>query len=99
MALALSPPVWVEITDPESRNTFYANLSSGECDWSLPEGAVIQHQNPAGEWWELFDDIHNLPYYYNTKTGQTEWERPHDSNNIISLTAIQARLQKHPLRV
>ncbi|KAK5828661.1 hypothetical protein F5H01DRAFT_286200 [Linnemannia elongata] len=89
MALALSPPVWVEITDPESRNTFYANLSSGECDWSLPEGAVIQHQNPAGEWWELFDDIHNLPYYYNTKTGQTEWERPHDSNNIISLTAIQ----------
>ncbi|KAG0317550.1 hypothetical protein BGZ97_005207 [Linnemannia gamsii] len=89
MALALSSPVWVEITDPESRNTFYANLSSGECDWSLPEGAVIQHQNPAGEWWELFDDIHNLPYYYNTKTGQTEWERPHDSNNIISLTAIQ----------
>lgn len=89
MALALSPPVWVEITDPESRNTFYANLSSGECDWSLPDGAVIQHQNPAGEWWELFDDIHNLPYYYNTKTGQTEWERPHDSNNIISLTAIQ----------
>lgn len=89
MALALSPPVWVEITDPESRNTFYANLSSGECDWSLPEGAVIQHQNPAGEWWELFDDVHNLPYYYNTKTGQTEWERPHDSNNIISLTAIQ----------
>jgi hypothetical protein len=52
-----------------------------------------QHQNPAGEWWELFDDIHNLPYYYNTKTGQTEWERPHDSNNIISLTAIQARHQ------
>ncbi|KAG0203633.1 hypothetical protein BGX33_009014 [Mortierella sp. NVP41] len=90
MALALSSPVWVEITDPESQNTFYANLSSGECDWSLPEGAVIQHQNPAGEWWELFDDIHNLPYYYNTKTGQTEWERPHDSNDIISLTAIQA---------
>lgn len=28
MALALSPPVWVEITDPESRNTFYANLVS-----------------------------------------------------------------------
>ncbi|KAG0378983.1 hypothetical protein BGX24_002136 [Mortierella sp. AD032] len=89
MALAISSPVWVEITDPESRNTFYANLSSGECDWSLPEGAIIQHQNPAGEWWELFDDIHNLPYYYNTKTGQTEWERPHDSSSIISLTAIQ----------
>ncbi|KAF8944394.1 hypothetical protein BGZ47_004293 [Haplosporangium gracile] len=28
MALALSSPVWVEITDPESRNTFYANLKS-----------------------------------------------------------------------
>ncbi|KAF9179838.1 hypothetical protein BGZ51_006630 [Haplosporangium sp. Z 767] len=73
MALAVSGPVWVEITDPESHNTFYANL----------------RQNPAGEWWELFDDIHNLPYYYNTKTGQTEWERPQDSTNIISLTAIQ----------
>lgn len=48
-----------------------------------------QYQNPAGEWWELFDDIHNLPYYYNTKTGQTEWEKPQDSANIISLTAIQ----------
>ncbi|KAG0007853.1 hypothetical protein BGZ80_004153, partial [Entomortierella chlamydospora] len=48
------------------------------------------HQNPAGEWWELFDDVHNLPYYYNTKTGQTEWERPQDSTNIISLTVIQA---------
>ncbi|KAF9113983.1 hypothetical protein BGX27_000376 [Mortierella sp. AM989] len=73
MALALVHPVWVEITDPESRNTFYANL----------------HQSPAGEWWELFDDVHNLPYYYNTKTGQTEWERPQDSTTIISLTAIQ----------
>ncbi|KAI8600445.1 hypothetical protein EDD21DRAFT_395687 [Dissophora ornata] len=90
MALTLSSPVWVEITDPESRNTFYANLTSGECDWYLPEGATIQHQNPAGEWWELFDDVHNLPYYYNTKTGQTEWERPQDSTNVISLTAIQA---------
>ncbi|ORZ14384.1 hypothetical protein BCR41DRAFT_337280 [Lobosporangium transversale] len=89
MTLAISNSVWVEITDPESRNTFYANLTSGECDWSLPEGAVIQRQDPAGEWWELFDDIHNLPYYYNTKTGQTEWERPHDSINVISLTAIQ----------
>ncbi|KAF9938867.1 hypothetical protein BGZ67_010270 [Mortierella alpina] len=87
--LAVSSPVWVEITDPESKNTFYANLTSGECDWILPVGATIQHQDPAGEWWELFDDVHNLPYYYNTKTGETEWERPHDSTNIISLTAIQ----------
>ncbi|KAF9351835.1 hypothetical protein BGX26_010220 [Mortierella sp. AD094] len=97
MALTLSHPLWVEITDPESHNTFYANLTSGECDWSLPEGAVIQHQNPAGEWWELFDDVHNLPYYYNTKTGQTEWERPQDSTNIISLTksVIGQRLSLH----
>ncbi|KAG0246860.1 hypothetical protein B0O80DRAFT_300607 [Mortierella sp. GBAus27b] len=89
MALAVSNPVWVEITDPESHNTFYANLTSGECDWSLPEGAVIQRQNPAGEWWELFDEAHNLPYYYNTKSGQTEWEKPQDGANVVSLCAIQ----------
>ncbi|KAF9584293.1 hypothetical protein BGW38_006958, partial [Lunasporangiospora selenospora] len=53
-----------------------------------------QPQDPAGEWWELFDDVHNLPYYHNTKTGQTEWERPQDSSNIISLTAIQASVPK-----
>ncbi|KAF9977229.1 hypothetical protein BGZ73_006592 [Actinomortierella ambigua] len=82
-------PHWVEITDPESQNTFYANLSSGECDWCLPEGVTIHPGSPAGDWWELFDDIHNLPYYYNTKTGQTEWERPHDGRQIISLIAIQ----------
>ncbi|KAK3825774.1 MAG: hypothetical protein J3Q66DRAFT_277593 [Benniella sp.] len=91
MALAVSSPVWVEITDPESHNTFYANLTSGECDWSLPEGAVIQPQNPAGEWWELFDEAHNLPYFYNTKSGQTEWERPQDGANVISLCAIQGQ--------
>ncbi|KAG0308763.1 hypothetical protein BGZ98_006938 [Dissophora globulifera] len=73
MAVAVSDPVWVEITDPESHNTFYADL----------------HRNPAGEWWELFDDIHNLPYYYNTKTGETEWEQPQDGSGVLSLTAIQ----------
>ncbi|KAG0243294.1 hypothetical protein BGW41_002479 [Actinomortierella wolfii] len=50
---------------------------------------MVQPGSPAGDWWELFDDVHNLPYYYNTKTGQTEWERPHDGRQIISLIAIQ----------
>lgn len=50
-----------------------------------------QRQNPAGEWWELFDEAHNLPYYYNTKSGQTEWEKPQDGANVISLCAIQVR--------
>ncbi|CAG8735412.1 7842_t:CDS:2, partial [Racocetra fulgida] len=43
---------------------------------------------PTGEWWELWDDNHQLPYYYNTASGQTEWVRP-ESGTIIPLTKIQ----------
>jgi hypothetical protein len=45
--------------------------------------------DPNGEWWELFDETHRLPYYYNTKTGVTDWVRPHQGT-IIPLRALQA---------
>ncbi|KAJ3073741.1 hypothetical protein HDU98_000804 [Podochytrium sp. JEL0797] len=48
-------------------------------------------KNPEGaedEWWELYDEIRNLPYYYNTGTGQTEWRRPLEGI-IIPLRTLQ----------
>ena len=45
-------------------------------------------RDPRGEWWELFDDHHGLPYYYNTMTGETDWIRP-DGATVIPLHALQ----------
>ncbi|KAJ3180906.1 hypothetical protein HDU87_001552 [Geranomyces variabilis] len=80
---------FVEITDPQTGRTFFANLTTGECSWNRPENARVKPRDNSGiEWWELFDDNHKLPYYYNTKTGETEWMRP-AIGTIIPLSAIQ----------
>ncbi|KND03644.1 uncharacterized protein SPPG_01117 [Spizellomyces punctatus DAOM BR117] len=81
--------VFVEITDPQTGKTFFANIATGECCWERPRHARVKPKDESGiEWWELFDDHHKLPYYYNTKTGETEWLRP-TVGTIIPLTAIQ----------
>ncbi|KAI8925684.1 Rho GTPase activation protein [Entophlyctis helioformis] len=82
----------VEITDPQTGKTFFANLATGECSWELPPNARLQPRDPSGvEWWELFDEKHKLPYYYNTSTKQTEWVRP-TYGTIIPSSAIGKRL-------
>ncbi|TPX68495.1 hypothetical protein SpCBS45565_g03096 [Spizellomyces sp. 'palustris'] len=81
--------IFVEITDPQTGKTFFANIATGECCWERPRHARVKPKDESGiEWWELFDDHHKLPYYYNTKTGETEWLRP-TVGTIIPLTAIQ----------
>jgi len=80
---------WIEINDPQSSKSFYANIKSGECSWDRPVNAKIKEKNDNGdEWWELFDNNHGLPYYYNLKTRKTEWKRPENAT-IIPLIAIQ----------
>lgn len=80
---------WIEINDPQSSRSFFANIKSGECSWERPENANIKERNPdVDEWWELFDNNHGLPYYYNLKTRKTEWKRPENAT-IIPLIAIQ----------
>ncbi|RIB02959.1 hypothetical protein C2G38_2255281 [Gigaspora rosea] len=79
---------WVEITDPHTNDIFYANPQTGECAWEKPSNSILHQKDPTGEWWELWDDNHQLPYYYHTISGQTEWARP-DSGTIIPLTKIQ----------
>ncbi|TPX55048.1 hypothetical protein PhCBS80983_g05628 [Powellomyces hirtus] len=81
--------IFVEITDPQTGRTFFANLATGECSWDRPVNARVKPKDDSGiEWWELFDDNHKLPYYYNTRTGETEWMRP-TIGTIIPLSAIQ----------
>ncbi|CAO3608897.1 unnamed protein product [Cunninghamella blakesleeana] len=80
---------WVEIIDPNSNNSFFANPTTGECLWEKPTTGTMKTNDPEGEWWELWDDSTNLPYYYHTKTCVTEWDRPIDKH-IISLVKIQS---------
>jgi len=80
---------WIEINDPQSSRSFYANIKSGECSWDKPVNGKIKERDVNGdEWWELFDNNHGLPYYYNLKTRKTEWKRPENAT-IIPLIAIQ----------
>jgi len=80
---------WIEINDPQTSRSFYANIKSGECSWVKPENAKIKEKDVNGdEWWELFDNNHGLPYYYNLKTRKTEWKRPENAT-IVPLIAIQ----------
>ncbi|CAG8561530.1 10944_t:CDS:10 [Dentiscutata erythropus] len=79
---------WVEITDPHTNDIFYANPQTGECAWEKPSSSLLHQKDPTGEWWELWDDNHQLPYYYHTASGQTEWIRP-ETGTIIPLTKIQ----------
>ncbi|KAI9092913.1 hypothetical protein DFS34DRAFT_281217 [Phlyctochytrium arcticum] len=81
--------IFVEITDPQTGKTFFANIATGECCWERPRHGRVKPKDESGiEWWELYDDNHKLPYYYNTKTGETEWLRP-NVGTVIPLTAIQ----------
>ncbi|RUS26185.1 hypothetical protein BC938DRAFT_471108 [Jimgerdemannia flammicorona] len=80
---------WVEITDPQSGNQFFANPVSGECSWERPLNAIIKPKDPSGEWWELWDENHKLPYYYHTASGQTEWLKP-EFGTVIPLVKIQS---------
>nr|CAG8535059.1 7328_t:CDS:2 [Entrophospora candida] len=77
-----------EIKDPHTAHIFYANPETGECSWERPKNSNIQQKDPKGEWWELWDEAHQLPYYYHTLTGRTEWIQP-EFGTIIPLTKIQ----------
>ncbi|GAB5593534.1 hypothetical protein Unana1_08434 [Umbelopsis nana] len=79
---------WVEIMDPQSKDTFFANPMTGECVREKPEEGTTKAEDPEGDWWELWDENNKLPYYYNTLTGTTEWLRP-ENKTIIPLMKIQ----------
>jgi hypothetical protein len=85
-----STPLWYRITDPLSLSTFFANPLTGECAWTLPPHTIEMKRDLQNEWWELFDETHQLPYYYKTSTGETEWSRP-KGGEVIGLRIIQVQ--------
>ncbi|ORZ15334.1 hypothetical protein BCR42DRAFT_416883 [Absidia repens] len=80
---------WVEIVDPNSNHTFFANPTTGECLWEKPLTGSMKCSDPEGDWWELWDDKTNLPYYYHTQTCATEWTKPVDKQ-VVPLIKIQS---------
>ncbi|KAI8340000.1 hypothetical protein BC941DRAFT_419153 [Chlamydoabsidia padenii] len=80
---------WVEIIDPNSSHTFFANPTTGECLWEKPLTGSMKRSDPEGDWWELWDDKTNLPYYYHTQTCATEWAKPVDKQ-VLPLIKIQS---------
>ncbi|ORZ22041.1 hypothetical protein BCR42DRAFT_405365 [Absidia repens] len=80
---------WVELVDPSTNHTFYANPITGECLWEKPLTGTMKTSDPEGDWWELWDDKTNLPYYYHTQTYATEWIKPVDKH-VVPLIKIQS---------
>ncbi|EPZ35453.1 MyTH4 domain-containing protein [Rozella allomycis CSF55] len=87
---------WVELTDPKSKATFYANPITGDCSWKRPLN--VKPRDEENEWWELFDDKHGLPYYYHTKSGKTEWLKP-IGVDVIPLIVIQKALANNNMDI
>ncbi|KAI8814450.1 Rho GTPase activation protein [Cladochytrium replicatum] len=56
----MAEDAFVEITDPQTGKTFFANILTGECTWDKPQNAKVKPKDPNGEWWELFDENHKL---------------------------------------
>lgn len=79
---------WVEIIEPDSHKTVYANPSTGEMKFEPPDGVPFKPMT-ENQWWELFDPSSNANYYYNPHTGDTVWEQP-ESADIIPLMLLQS---------
>ncbi|CDS12396.1 hypothetical protein LRAMOSA04590 [Lichtheimia ramosa] len=89
---------WVQVVDPISQHTFFANPTTGEWLADKPDCGTIKPIDPEGEWWELWDDIQKMPYYYHTLSNQTRWIHP--PAPVISLIKIQqeSNIQLHVAR-
>ncbi|KAJ1908780.1 hypothetical protein IWQ60_011532 [Tieghemiomyces parasiticus] len=84
----VDPTHWFEIRDIQTDSIVFVNLLTGECALQLPPKAKLKPRDPAGEWWELFDEKHGIPYYYHATTAKTVWTKPSPAT-IISLSLLQ----------
>ncbi|KAG8197074.1 hypothetical protein JTE90_004341 [Oedothorax gibbosus] len=91
----MSAPEWVEIVEPITKVTMYANLTTGECVREVPPGKVKKMD--ANQWWELFDKENSRFYYYNATSQRTEWHKPQNCD-IIPLAKLWTLKQNTEVR-
>ncbi|KAI6226071.1 Rho GTPase-activating protein 39 [Aphelenchoides besseyi] len=80
-------PNWVEIVDPKTRQRMFANLTTGQVEWSLPEDVLVKKADD-NQWWELYDQNSGRFYYYKPKSTETTWQKPSNCD-IIPLAKLQ----------
>ncbi|GFU40880.1 rho GTPase-activating protein 39 [Nephila pilipes] len=91
----MSAPEWVEIVEPITKVTMYANLTTGECVREVPPGKVKKMDE--NQWWELFDRENSRFYYYNATSQRTEWHKPQNCD-IIPLAKLWTLKQNTEVR-
>lgn len=47
-------PEWIEILEPKTQQSMFANLKTGECRWEEPFGVEVKRTN-SNQFWELYD--------------------------------------------
>ena len=74
---------WVHITDTISGSAYYANTTTRETSWVLPQalgGSVAPlHVKLSGGWYQYEDDATGRLYYYCTRTGKSTWTLPDEA--------------------
>lgn len=77
---------WVEIIEPRSKTRIYANLDSGLCATSPPDGANVRKSDDFSDhWWELYDNKSAKYYYYNPEQRKTSWTKPEEGSSNSEL--------------
>ncbi|XP_015913304.1 rho GTPase-activating protein 39 isoform X2 [Parasteatoda tepidariorum] len=95
MKSRMASPEWVEIVEPITKVTMYANLTTGECVREIPPGKVKKMDE--NQWWELFDRENSRFYYYNATSQRTEWHKPQNCD-IIPLAKLWTLKQNTEVR-
>jgi hypothetical protein len=85
--MAEQTPEWIEILEPKTQQSMFANLKTGQCRWEEPVGVVVKRTD-ANQYWELFDKNTQRYYYFNPCSTETVWLKPPNCD-IIPLAKLQ----------
>ncbi|KAI6182634.1 Rho GTPase-activating protein 39 [Aphelenchoides bicaudatus] len=83
----MNEPEWIEILEPKTQQSMFANLKTGQCQWDEPAGVSVK-RTTASQWWELYDKATQRYYYFNPSSSETVWLKPTNCD-IIPLAKLQ----------
>ena len=72
---------WVYLTDPTTSRCYYANLSTRETSWLLPEALGGSGEEPLyvklpNGWFQFQDEVTGRFYYWHKHSKRTVWVMP-----------------------